>query len=223
MPSTSFVRFAALSLALSFGLAVAQTVQTGSITITLDGVERTFTTSGTRIAENAAEGVTNEAARAFLERLAGTWIHTATYMILEPIVMGGQVLFAAPDMFVTIDAYAHDDPDRTDHLELRFGLDLETLLLSDETDIVVRYSPAGSSTVDSYLLTLGGIVVDGVARVDDETLSLQGSISGVLSRQLDPANEAHDPSDTISIEGRFDIQQLVGDARAVDLVTDAVD
>jgi hypothetical protein len=223
MPSISFVRFVALSLALSLGLAAAQTVQTGTIAITLDGVERTFTTSGTKIAENAAEGVTNEAARAFLERLAGTWVHTATYMILEPIVMGGVVLFAAPDMFVTIGGYAYDDPERPDHLELRFGLDLETLLLSDETDIVVRYSPAASNMADSYLLTLGGIVVHTVTQVDDETLSLQGSISGVLSRQLDPANEAHDPSDTISIEGRFDIQQLVGDARVVDMVTDAVD
>jgi hypothetical protein len=223
MPSISFVRFVALHLALLFGLAAAQTVQTGTIAVALDGIERTFTTSGTKIAENAAEGVTNEAARAFLERLAGTWVHTATYKILEPIVMGGRVLFSSPDMFVTIGSYAHDDPARPDHLELKFGLDLETLLLSEEQDIEVRYYPAGSSMSDYYLLTLGGLVVHAVTQVDDETLSLQGSISGVLSRQLDPNHEAHDPTDTISIDGHFDVQRLVGDARVVDMVTDAVD
>jgi hypothetical protein len=223
MSPTSVVRFVALTFVLLLGQAAAQTIQTGSLAITLDGVERTFLTSGTKIAENAAEGVTNEAASAFLERLAGTWVHTATYMILEPVVLGGRVLFSSPDMFVTIGGYAYDDPERPDHLELRFGLDLETLLLSVETDIVVRYSPAGSSMSDDYLLTLGGLVVHGVVQVDDETISLQGSISGVLSRQLDPANEAHDPSDTIAIDGYFDVRQLVGDARVVGMVTDAVD
>jgi hypothetical protein len=126
-------------------------------------------------------------------------------------------------MFVTIGGYAYDDPERPDHLELQFGLDLETLLLSEEADVVVRYSPAGSHMYDDYLLTLGGLVVHRVVQVDDETLSLQGSISGVLSRQLDPVNEAHDPLDTIAIEGHFDIQQLVGDARVVGMVTEAVD
>jgi hypothetical protein len=223
MPSTAFVRLVTLSLALLLAPALAQTVQTGALAITLDGVARTFLTSGNKIAENAAEGVTNEAARAFLERLAGTWVHTATYTIVEPFVVGGRVLFSSPDMFVTIGSYAHDDPSRPDHLELKFGLNLETLLLSDEADIVVRYYPAGSSMSDYYLMTIGSLVVHAVVQVDEQTLAIEGSISGVLSRQLDPLREAHDPTDTISIEGRFDIQQLVGDARVIAMVTDAAE
>lgn len=96
-------------------------------------------------------------------------------------------------------------------------------VLSDGTDIVVRYYPAGSSMSDFYLLTLGGLVVHGFEQVDDTTLRLQGSISGVLSRQLDPLHGAHDPTDAIAIEGHFDIQQLVGDARAMAMVVDAAE
>ena len=213
----------ALVLALLLGLAVAQTVQTGTLHVELDGVPKAFQTTGTKIAENAAEGVANEAARAFLEKLAGTWVHSATFKVLEPMILGGIVLFAASDMFVSIDSYASDDPESRAQIDLRFGLDLETLLLSDDADIEVRYYLTGYSTSDSYLLTDGGLVVESVVQVDDTTLSVRGTFSGTLSRQLDRMNEAHNPADTIALDGRFDIHQLVRDTRVVSVLVDATD
>ncbi|CAN5762154.1 hypothetical protein BH23DEI1_BH23DEI1_10320 [soil metagenome] len=206
-------------LALAFGLAAAQTHVTGSVDTVIDGRTHTFGTSATRIADDAGAGVENAAARAMLERLAGTTQHTATWLVMEPIVMGGVVMFAAEDMFISITAYGEE----RSQFSLEFGLVLETLELSDPDDveILVKYFPERWGTSDFYALTEGALVIDLVERVDATTLRIRGSFSGTLSFQ-EQYTVAHNPADTRSIAGTFDILE-VGGSSALDMVLGATD
>jgi len=221
VPSCPSARTFAIALALLIGSASAQTFVTGNLVVALGDESRTFVTSANKIAENVAQGVTDPSARAFLERLAGTTVHGATYTIVESIVMGGRVVFESTDMFVTIYATATSVADGSSpaQLELRFGLVLATLALSETADVEVRYLPTGSSS-DGYLMTEGALVIVRAEQIDENTVRIQGVFDGTLSRQADRMNEAHNPADTIMVRGTFDIEQVVGDSFVMALLTE---
>lgn len=188
--------------------------QTGTIDAVINGRQHTFLTSSSKVPEDVAEGVTDENVRAFLEQLAGTEQHTATWMITEPFEMSG-IVFAPAQMFASLDANAL--PSGTGGFRIEFALDQETLTLDTEMDIEVRYYPESWSVDEFYALTEGTMLLERVEVVDDQTLAMYGTITGVLSFQPGYRVE-HNPADTLSIEASFSIEQVVGSQLPLELL-----
>lgn len=191
----------------SLGLAQPGWQQTGLIDALIDGRQHTFVTSSSTVPEDAAVGVTDENVRAMLEKVAGTEQHTATWMLTEPFEMGGLVLLPA-QMFASLDASAKDTGG-AGGFRIEFGLIQETLALNPEADIDIRYYPESWSVSEFYALTEGTMVLERVEVVDERTLAMYGTISGVLSFQPGYSVE-HNPDDTLPIEASFSIERVVG-------------
>lgn len=181
--------------------------QTGTIDALIDGRQFTFVTSSSKVPEDVADGVEDENVRAILEKVAGTTQHTATWMITEPFEMGG-IVFAPSQMFASLDASA-EPLGGIGEFRIEFALDQETLTLDTEMDIDIRFYPESWSVDEFYALTEGTMLLERVEVVDEQTLIMSGTISGVLSFQPGYSVE-HNPADTLLIEASFSIEQVVG-------------
>jgi hypothetical protein len=181
--------------------------QTGKVEAVIDGRQLTFVTSSSKVAEDAAQGVEDENVRAILEKVAGTEQHTATWMITEPFEMAGMILLPS-QMFASLDASAKDIGG-TGEFRIEFALDQETLTLDTEMDIDIRYYPESWGVSEFYALTEGTMLLERVEVVDEQTLAMYGTISGVLSFQPGYSVE-HNPDDMLPIEASFSIERVVG-------------
>jgi hypothetical protein len=181
--------------------------QTGRIEAVIDGRPLTFVTSSSQVAEDAAEGVEDENVRAILEKVAGTEQHTATWMLTEPFEMAGMILLPS-QMFASLDASA-EPLGAVGEFRIGFGLIQETLTLNPEADIDIRYYPESWGVSEFYALTEGTMQLERVEVVDERTLAMHGTISGVLSFQPGYSVE-HNPADTLPIEASFSIERVVG-------------
>lgn len=184
---------------------------TGVVVLTLDGAERTFHVYAVDIPEDVAEGVEDADVREVLERAAGTSEHGATWDVPEPVVMGTIVLSNPTSMAITVAARPTEDHAAGQgEVRLGFDLDLATLALAEGVPVVVWFFPKAFSTRDFYALTDGALEVAVVERVDDVTLRIDGTVSGLLSFQERLGEITHDPNDTIAVTGRFELRQVVG-------------
>lgn len=214
-------RAAALLAALMLlvgSLAQAQTTfNTGSLSLLLDGSETTLHTYASHVPENAADNATSPEQRAILEKVAGTDQHTATFMRLAGISVGG-VQITTPTLHVSM--YFRDEEERSSGVggvDVEFALDPETLELIESEDLDVKYLPTGSRFDDYYALTQGELVIDTVEVVDGQTLAISGRFSGVFSLQ-EGFLVAHNPDDTLAAEGTFVVDQVVGSDVVLELL-----
>lgn len=217
-------RLSVLSVALAAaslsGLGLAQTeFETGTIQAEIGARNISAFTYATEVPADAAEGIEDERQRAVMERVAGTTVHSASFMHREAMTMGSIVL-VPETIYVTLSTRTgHPDGDSVDSLLIRFSLDPVTLELGDEADTEVRYYPVGSSYEEYYALTEGTLTLDSLTVVDAHTMSLSGTVSGVLTRQFD-FDIVHNPDDTLPIQASFTIEQVSSSDLAFELVTD---
>lgn len=190
---------------------------TGTLEAVIDGKTFVMHSFATVIPEDVAERSTDPEAREFLEKLAGTEQHSATWMVTDPFVMGGMVLLEAM-MFVTIDTRISEDPNaEAGQIDINFGLDMDTLELEAGNDVEVRYFPIGWNLHDFYALTEGTLTLDSVEVADEHTLVISGAISGTMSRQ-DSISIEHNPADTLPFEATFHIERVVGSKLLLELL-----
>jgi hypothetical protein len=216
MHHTSIGRLAAtLAAALLLGASSAQGVpawsETGTVHLDLAGEPRTFHTYATVVSDDVPDGVRNELAREILADLAGTTQHSAVWQVPKPMMMGDIVIRASTVMFVSVTTRPTGDASIvSDQVMLDFGLDLAKLELHEGSDVSIRYFLDGYSSSDYYALTEGGIEIASVERVDDHTLRIRGTFSGMLSFQTDWRGVAHNPDDILSVSASFDFLEVVG-------------
>lgn len=212
---------AALMLLLLIGTVCAQhpTFETGAIEATIDGAHYRAFTYATEVPESVVDGVTDPGQLAFLERIAGTVQHSASYRYGEPIMLGAMELVPAA-VYVAFSTRT-DSPEGNSvgSIMVQFDLDPETLELTNEGGVQVTFYPRGSSYDDYYALTEGSFELHSVEVVDENTMSMSGVISGLLSWQYDYDTE-HNPDDTLTIDATFDIAQVVASDVVIKLLTE---
>ena len=200
---------AALALLLGASASAQESFLTGHLTLKLAGAESTLHTYATHVPEDAAERASSPEQRAILEKVAGTDQHSATFMRLEGISLGG-VQITPTTLFVSL--YFRADDERSSGVggvDVAFALDPETFEVIESDDLDVKYLPTGSSFDDYYALTKGELVIATVEVVDGQTLAISGGFSGLLSLQ-EGFLVAHNPDDTLEVEATFVVDQVVG-------------
>lgn len=217
-PNALYYVFLVTGLALaSVSSAQSESFHTGSLAVALDGAETTLHTYATHVPEDAAERATSPEQRAILEKVAGTDQHSATFMYMAGMAVGGVQITPAT---IYVSLYFRADGERSSGVggvDVSFALDPETLAMIEADDVDVKYLPTGSSFKDYYALTQGGLAIESVSVVDGQTLSVSGSFSGVFSLQ-EGFLVAHNPDDTIAAEATFEVQQVVGSDLVIDLL-----
>lgn len=203
-----------------FSSALAQNeFETGSIEAQIGSRTIRAYTYATEVPADAAAGIEDERQRAVLERVAGTTVHSASFMHQDAFTMGGMVL-VPETIYVTLSTRTdHPDGNSIDSLLITFSLDPETFELGDEADIEVSWYPVGSSFEEYYALTEGTLTLDSLSVLDAHTIALSGTISGQLTRQSGFDIE-HNPAEALPIEASFDVQQVKNSDLAFELVTD---
>lgn len=206
-------------LCLSTSAALAQTgwIRTGTVDALVADDPLTLHTFVTQVDEDLADDIEDEAAREFATRVAGTDQHTATWMLTDPITAGAMEI--APAMlFILIDARVAGDPnEQTPQLEIEFGMDPTTHELLPEAEVLLEYHPAPYDSREYYRTTEGTVVLEETERVDEDTLSIRGTISGVLTFQGSEGG-THDRGDTLPVEATFDIDSIAGSSLLPELL-----
>jgi len=210
------------SLLASFALAQGTSTETGALTAIIGGEERLLHSYAMYVPEDVADGVEDPQQRAILERVAGTEQHTATYMFMEGMSLGGMVL--TPDTIWVALTFRFGGPDAggPHGVLLQFPLDPATLALLDPDQVEISYYPNGSSYDDYYALTAGAMSLDFVEVVDDVTLRIMGTFSGFMTHQTE-YDVVHDEASAIEARGDFLVDRVVGSALALELVEEAAD
>lgn len=211
----------ALMLLLLAGVALGQypTFETGAIEAQIDGTRYRAYTYATEVPASVVDGVTDERQLAFLQAIAGTVQHSASYRYSEPMMLGQVQLTEAAVNVVFSTRTASPEGESVGSILVQFNLDPDTLTITDEDSVEVKFYPRGSSYDDYYALTQGQVLLHSVERVDEHTLSMSGVIRGVLSWQ-DDYDFQHNPDDTLSIEATFDIAQVVASDVVIRLLTE---
>lgn len=177
------------------GAAMAQSVpayqETGVIMMTLGAEEVTHYTTWNTVPGNATRKM-----------------HTASWLILKPMLMGG-VNISPDDVFVTVTTRDTVPPSYGQpELRVEFSLDPATLDLKADPAVNLRYYPAGSDTDVYYALTNGRFQVESVTRLEDDTLAIIATAEGQMSAQQSD-DISHNPNDILPLSARFDLQQVV--------------
>lgn len=207
---------AALLLA-SLALAQDTWFETGSLTTVIDGEQRLHHTYGTLVADDVADGVEDPAQRAFLESIAGTEQHTASYELFDELAMGGIVIAPATLWLALTFRFGGHDSTGPHGVTMQVPLDPSTLTLTDPDQVEITYYPKGPSYEDFYALTDGVLTLDLVEVVDDVTLRVGGSFSGYLTHQTD-FDIVHDPSTAVEAHGEFLVERVVGSLSVLEML-----
>ena len=135
-------------------------------------------------------------------------VHTASWMILKPMLMGG-VNMSPDDVFVTVTTRDTVSPKfGQPEMRVEFSLDPVTLDLKTDPAANLQYYPDGSSTDVYYALTNGSFNVESVTRLEDDTLAIIATAEGEMSGQQS-YDVSHNPSDILPLSARFELQQVV--------------
>lgn len=201
----------------SVTLAQGEWFQTGELATVIDGQERQLHSYGTYVPEDVAEGVEDPQQRAILERVAGTEQHTASYKLFEGLSMGGVTI--TPDTLWLALTFHFGGPDATapHGVTMQVPLDPATLQVSDPDQVEVSYYPNGPSWDDYYALTEGEVMILSVEVVDELTLRVVGTFSGLFTHQAD-FDVTHNPEDALQGYGEFTVERVVGEALALELI-----
>lgn len=177
------------------GAAMAQDVpayqQTGVVSMTIGAEEVTHYT-----AWNTFPGDTTRQ------------IHTASWLILKPQLLGG-VNITPNDVFVTLTTRdtvlpKYGQPE----LRVEFSLDPITLDLKTDPAASLRYYPEGSDTDLYYALTNGSFEVESVTKLENDTLAIIATAKGEMSGQQS-YDVGHNSNDILPLNARFELQQVV--------------
>lgn len=202
---------AALTVFTLLAMASAQLLEpayeTGVIDAVIDGQDYSVFTYALEIPEDYGADVTNERQREFMQRLAGTTEHSASFLLRRAMEMGNTVLYPA-SINVAFSTRSRNEDPSVGSLVLQFMLDPDTLELTDQFDVSISFYPWGASASDYYALTDGTLRIDTVEIIDRRTLAIRGGFSGLLSRQ-DDYDHVHNPDDTLDVEATFTIEQVV--------------
>ncbi len=177
------------------GTAMAQGVpayqETGAVTMTLGAKEVThYTTSNT---------VPGDATRQ---------VHTASWLILKPMLMGG-VNISPDDVFVTLTTRDTVSPEfGQPEMRVEFSLDPVTLDLKTDPAATLTYHPADMDTDVYYALTKGSFQIESVTRLEADTLAIIATAEGEMSGQRS-YDISHNPNDILPLSARFELQQVV--------------
>lgn len=203
----------------SSALAQGEWFETGTLVTVIDGEERLLHTYGTLVPEDVADGVEDAQQRAILERIAGTEQHTATYQFMEGISMGGMTLTPDTIWVALTFRFGGHDTSGPHGVTMQIPLDPSTLAVLDPEQIEVNYYRDGPSWDDFYALTEGGIALESVDVVDDVTLRIVGSFSGIFTHQTD-YDIVHNPDQALAAHGEFVVERVVGSQLALELIQD---
>lgn len=135
----------------------------------------------------------------------GRQVHTASWLILEPRLMGG-VNISPDDVFVVIQARDSIEP-RAGQATIRVevSLDPDTLQLKKKPAPSIRFFPKGED--DFYAMTDGTFEIDSVTRIDANNFSIVASARGVMTGQTgEPV--VHNPDDPVDFSARFELQRV---------------
>ena len=208
-----------LASLLLLGSVAAQAVhQTGTVDGTIDGSAYHAWTYATDVPEDVADGVEDEAVRAILTNIAGTTQHSATFNHMDAMTLGSIELMPATIFVTMLTRTEHPDGDTVGTVEINFSLQPETLELASQDDVVVKYHPGESSFSNYYALTSGGLELQSIEVVDEQTLAITGTISGQFSWQ-EGYETVHDPATAINVELTFVVNQVVSSSTAFELIT----
>ncbi|WP_417423486.1 hypothetical protein [Hoeflea sp.] len=189
---------------LTFGLIVASSIastamaqggpayqETGVITMTLGAQEVTHYTTWNTVPGDATRQV-----------------HTASWLILKPMVMGG-VNISPDDVFVTMTTRDTVSPKfGQPEMRVEFSLDPVTLELKADPAATLSYHPADSDSDVYYALTNGSFQVESVTRLADDTLAIIATAKGEMSGQQS-SDISHNPNDIMPLNARFELKQVV--------------
>ena len=135
-------------------------------------------------------------------------IHTASWIIQKPIMLGG-IKLSTDDALVTITARDSILPDHGQPtLRVEFALDPITFALNTEVDVNLLYYPTDSDLDGYYALTNGQFKIEIVTRIDENTLSIIATAEGEMSAQTG-YDVAHNPNDVLPLNARFDLKRVV--------------
>ena len=192
------------ALCLLLGSAAAQhrTFETGAIDAVIGGATYHAYTYATEVPADVAEGEKDERVRAILEAVAGTTQHSASFMHMDEMTMGGMVL-APATIYVTLSTRTHHpDGASIGSFMVQFALDPETLELVEDAVAEFMFYPRGSSYDDYYAFTDGVFELHPIQVVDEVTMTLSGTFSGTLSHQSN-YDVVHNPDDALAVEASF--------------------
>lgn len=135
----------------------------------------------------------------------GREVHTATWRVLKPMMLGGQNI-TPDDVFVVTSSRPTVEPvSKQPELRMEFSLDPKTLELKDKPSFSVRFSPGGDRYKNFYMLTDGSMDLDSVKQVDEETLTIAGRVTGtMLFQESDKAEPAADKAMPFTAKFKLD-------------------
>jgi len=191
----------------SFGFARYETWKTGTLEAIIDGQEYRSHTLATAIPEDVANDVADENQRLMLERIAGTTQHTAFWTAQAPLVITDLELRPARLRVVVTTRTDHPDGSGVNTFVLTFMLDPETLELIDEYEVEVNFYPYGPSKENFWRLADGTFTISEAAPAGPAALRLEGSFSGVLTRNSLPGDD-EEPPEVRAVTATFTIEHV---------------
>lgn len=136
-------------------------------------------------------------------------VDTASWLILEPRLMGG-VNISPDDVFVVITSRDSIEPNpRQASMRVEISLDPETLDLKTRPAPSVRFYSEDDDRF--YAMTDGTFTVESVTRIDSDSFTIIASASGVMTGQTSETI-AHNPDDALEFSAKFDLQSVVNRA-----------
>ena len=212
-------------LALLAGSTLAQApvyVPTGTLAATIDGEPIAFATHANLVPEPGTT-IADADARALAERLTGREVNTASFVVTDPLVVGGVTAFPAT-LTVSLRAMvAPDDRNERRELVLSFGLDPATLAWDgDPRRVAIEFHPERwRATAHYQLLELHAFELTVVEAVAPHVLRVAGRLTATLVWREGAFQVTVDPTNTVELTLDFEADPVVGDDVLVPLLEDA--
>lgn len=132
-------------------------------------------------------------------------VHTASWLILEPRLMGG-VNITPDDVFVVIATRDSIEPNTGQaSMRVEISLDPQTLQLKTKPAPTIRFHPEDGEGF--YAMTDGTFEIESVTRIDADNFAITASAHGVMTGQTSETI-AHNPEDAVEFSARFDLQRV---------------
>lgn len=136
---------------------------------------------------------------------AGRQVHTASWLILKPQLMGG-VNISPDDVFVVVTSRDSIEPyPGQASMRVEISLNPETLELKAWPQPSIRFYPGDNDGF--YAMTDGTFEIESVTMIDGDSFAVSANVQGVMTGQTSET-VAHNPEDAIEFSARFDLQRV---------------